>query len=100
MTDLPTETRTFDLDLSDEHLWVVHHRLVSHADRAIDEGDEPAPMVIDLVEHIEDGRTTLTSRQAETLKEELVSYLDEPQVPQNDEQLAKDVIEVLSPASA
>ena len=96
MSSTPKETETHDVDLTREQSWVVHHALVDRADDAIDDGDQPAPWLLDLVDRIESDEGTITARQARNLAEVLEAYVADEQTPETDLDPATTVSEELS----
>ncbi|WP_254862016.1 hypothetical protein [Halovivax gelatinilyticus] len=96
MSSAPTESQTYDVDFTREQLWVVHHRLVTLADEAFIDGDQPPEWLVDCFDRIEDGEPTLTARQVTELQSALATYVSHPETPPSDEQAGTAVIERLA----
>ena len=84
MSSTPPETETYDVTLSREERWVVHHVLSNRVDDAIDDDESPPTWTIELFETIESGEETLTGYQARCLHDELSEYVDRTGTPPQD----------------
>ncbi|WP_265110248.1 hypothetical protein [Halosolutus halophilus] len=84
MSSTPPETETYDVTLSREEQWVVHHVLSERVDEAIDDDESPPTWTLELVETIESDSETLTGYQARRLHDTLAEYVDRDATPRQD----------------
>lgn len=92
MSSTPRETETYDVDLAREERWIVHHVLVTRADEALSEREQPPAWLVDLFERIEADSETITGRQARKLADALASYANDDETPTRDVDTATDVV--------
>ncbi|NGM69872.1 hypothetical protein G6M89_12775 [Natronolimnobius sp. AArcel1] len=96
MSSPPPEAETYDIDLSRDEQWIVHHALVDHADALIDDGDTPPSWVLAALETVEsDGENTFTSYQARQLSVILCDYVERSGTPADDAAHGSAVIDAL-----
>ncbi|SDQ30543.1 DUF7853 family protein [Natronobacterium texcoconense] len=100
MSSQPPETETFEVTLSREERWVVHHVLTDCIDDAVDEDESPPSWVLDVFETVEEREKSdvLTGPEARRLHEELTSYLDDSETPERDVEHGAAVAERLETA--
>ncbi|WP_049922713.1 DUF7853 family protein [Halopiger djelfimassiliensis] len=104
MSSPPPETETYDVALSRNEAWVVHHVLSDRITAAIDDDETPPQWTLDLVAEIESSADTetITGRQARRLSDALTEYVDRAGTPQEDIEHAmavrKRLEDVLEPA--
>ncbi|OVE84847.1 DUF7853 family protein [Natronolimnobius baerhuensis] len=97
MSSQPPEAETYDIDLSRDEQWIVHHALVSYADDQIDDGDTPSSWVLAALETVEfDEENTFTSYQARQLETVLSDYIEREGTPADDAAHGSAVIETLT----
>ena len=86
MSSPPPETETYEVTLSRDEQWVVHHVLASDIDEAIDDDEEPPTWALELLEAIEagDGTEVLTGYQARRLYDAMTAYVDREDAPERD----------------
>jgi hypothetical protein len=86
MTSSPPATETYEVTLSRDEQWVVHHVLSIRLDEALEADDEPPEWVLELLETIETDGTTvrLTGTQADRLHGALTTYLAREETPPRD----------------
>lgn len=86
MSSPPPETETYEVRLSRDEQWVVHHVLANALDEAIDDDETPPAWTLELLEAIESSVDTdeLTGYQARQLCEAMTAYVDGENVPERD----------------
>ncbi len=84
MSSTPPETETYEVTLSRDEQWVVHHVLSTRVDDAIDDEETPPEWAIELFEAIESDSETFTDLQVRRLHDALETYLDREETPQQD----------------
>ncbi|WP_226480825.1 hypothetical protein [Natrinema amylolyticum] len=86
MSSSPPETETYEVTLSRDERWVVHHVLANRFDEALDADERPAEWVLEAIETLEaDGDTDrLTAAQADYIYDALAAYVDHEETPDRD----------------
>ncbi|WP_074929747.1 DUF7853 family protein [Natronobacterium gregoryi] len=100
MSSPPPEAETFELTLSREERWVVHHVLTECIDDAVDEDESPPSWVLEVLETIEENEESdvLTGPEGRQLHEQLTDYLDESDASKQDVEHGSTVVEQLEAA--
>ncbi|WP_226004371.1 hypothetical protein [Natrinema salinisoli] len=86
MSSSPPETETYEVTLSRDEQWVVHHVLSNRLDEALDADETPPEWVLEGVETLEtDGDTDrLTAPQADRIYDVVAAYVDQEETPDRD----------------
>ncbi|WP_254762885.1 hypothetical protein [Natrinema marinum] len=86
MSSSPPETETYEVTLSRDEQWVVHHVLSNRLDEALDAQDTPPEWVLEVLEAIETEENTerLTGHQADHVYDALAAYVDREETPDRD----------------
>ncbi|WP_222916299.1 hypothetical protein [Natrinema sp. SYSU A 869] len=86
MSSSPPETETYEVTLSRDEQWVVHHVLANRLDEALDADERPPEWVLKAVETLEtDGDTDrFTASQANRIYDALAAYVDHEETPDRD----------------
>ncbi|WP_408959640.1 hypothetical protein [Natrinema sp. 74] len=86
MSPSPPETETYEVTLSRDEQWVVHHVLSNRLDEAFNAEETPPEWVIEVLEAVEtDGATErLTGHQAGRVYDALAAYVDREETPDRD----------------
>ena len=97
MSSSPPETETYEVTLSRDEQWVVHHVLSNRLDEAIDADEAPPEWVLEVFDTLEtDGDTDrLTGYQADHIYTELSAYVDREETPDRDVDDGSAVLEQL-----
>lgn len=97
MSSRQSETETFELALSREERWVVHHVLAMQLDAAVDDNETPPSWALEAFETIESANEPAGFTAAETrcLRETLTEYLEESETPQRDVEHGSAVVDRL-----
>ncbi len=79
------QTETYEVTLSRDEQWVVHHVLSNRLDEALDGDETPPEWVLESLEAVEaDAETQLTGSQADRLYTALTAYVDREDAPEGD----------------
>ncbi|MDS0473410.1 hypothetical protein [Natrinema sp. 1APR25-10V2] len=86
MSSSPPETETYEVTLSRDEQWVVHHVLSNRLDDALDDEETPPEWVLEVLEAIEtdDETERLTGHQADRVYDALAAYVDREETPDRD----------------
>lgn len=97
MSSSPPETETYEVTLSRDEQWVVHHVLSNRLDEALEADERPAEWVLEVVETLEtdDDTERLTGSQADHVYDELAAYVDREETPDRDVEHGSAVLERL-----
>lgn len=97
MSSSQPETETYEVTLSRDEQWVVHHVLSKRLDEALDADGTPPEWVLEGIETLEagDGTERLTGPQADRIYTELAAYVDRAETPDRDVDNGSAVLELL-----
>ncbi|PCR92459.1 DUF7853 family protein [Natrinema ejinorense] len=97
MSSSPPTTETYEVPLSRDEQWVVHHVLSTRLDEALDADERPPEWVLEVIEILEtDGDTErFTGLQADRIYAELATYVDHEETPDRDVDHGSAVLERL-----
>lgn len=97
MSSSPPETETYEVTLSRDEQWVVHHVLSNRLDEAIDADEQPSEWVLEAIEAVEtDGDSDrFTGRQVDRIYDRLAAYVDRKETPDRDVDHGSAVLERL-----
>ncbi|MFC6717083.1 hypothetical protein ACFQGT_06700 [Natrialbaceae archaeon GCM10025810] len=84
MSSTPPETETYDVELSRDQRWIVHHVLTKRLEYAADNDETPPTWVLEVLETIESGGTTITANQGRRLYGAISDYVDDGGTPERD----------------
>ncbi|ELY82811.1 hypothetical protein [Natrinema pallidum] len=86
MSSSPPDTETYEVTLSRDERWVVHHVLATRLDEALDADERPPEWVLEAIDTLEtDGDTDrLTATQADRIYDALAVYVDREETPDRD----------------
>ncbi|SEQ94194.1 DUF7853 family protein [Natrinema salaciae] len=97
MSSSQPETETYEVTLSRDEQWVVHHVLSSRLDEALGADETPPEWVLEGIETLETGDETerFTDPQADRIYDELAAYVDREETPDRDVDHGSTVLELL-----
>ncbi|WP_121742159.1 DUF7853 family protein [Natronorubrum halophilum] len=86
MSSKPSEAETYEVTLSRDEQWVVHHLLATDIDEAIDNGEAAPAWALELFETIEaaDETAVFTDYQAQQLSDAMTAYVTCEDAPEQD----------------
>ncbi|AFO57946.1 MULTISPECIES: hypothetical protein [Natrinema] len=86
MSSSPPDTETYEVTLSRDERWVVHHVLATRLNEALDADEQPPEWVLEAIDTLEtDGDTDrLTATQADRIYDTLAAYVDREETPARD----------------
>lgn len=98
MSSSPPETETYEVTLSRDEQWVVHHVLSNRLTEALEADERPSEWVLEVIETLEtgDGTERLTGSQTEHIYDELEAYVDREETPDRDVEHGSVVLERLA----
>ncbi|QLG50916.1 hypothetical protein [Natrinema halophilum] len=86
MSSSPPKAETYEVTLSRDEQWVVHHVLSNRVDDALDADEAPPEWVLEVLEAIETGGDTdrITGSQTDHLYDAMTAYVDREETPDRD----------------